>query len=144
MGLFDDLIVEAPLPEGFEEVQNELFQTKDLNSWMNTFVITKDGRLARRVYEVEEIPEEERKNYNFLGIKSTHRQSEKYTDEFTAILDGDQTTLKYGYHGDIIFYTSKGKHGAPDYKWYEFIARFTDGKLQWIRPHSRTSGAKDG
>lgn len=39
------------------------------------------------------------------------------------------------YHGDMVFYT--GNHSdpnAPDWDLIELRARFTDGKLQWVRP----------
>ena len=37
------------------------------------------------------------------------------------------------FHGDIIFYTSTGKHEDNSFKWYEYKGRFTDGKLKWIK-----------
>ncbi len=43
---------------------------------------------------------------------------------------GTKTIL---YHGDIIFYTFTGNHEDKTYKWHEFIARFTNGKLQYIK-----------
>lgn len=40
---------------------------------------------------------------------------------------------KFNYHGDIKFYTSTGSHNNNSFKWYEYKARFTEGKLKWIR-----------
>ena len=37
------------------------------------------------------------------------------------------------FHGDLRFYTSKGSREENNYEWFEYIARFTDGKLQWIK-----------
>lgn len=37
------------------------------------------------------------------------------------------------FHGDLRFYTSKGAREENNYEWFEYIARFTDGKLQWIK-----------
>lgn len=45
MGMFDDVVCEAPLPDGF--VSKNGFQTKSFDSLMDTYTITKDGRLLR-------------------------------------------------------------------------------------------------
>lgn len=37
------------------------------------------------------------------------------------------------FHGELKFYTSTGSHEDNSFKWYEYIARFTNGKLQWIK-----------
>ena len=37
------------------------------------------------------------------------------------------------FHGDLRFYTFKGSREENNYEWFEYIARFTDGKLQWIK-----------
>lgn len=43
MGMFDDVICEAPLPDGW---QNTAFQTKDFDDpYLNKYIIRADGRL---------------------------------------------------------------------------------------------------
>ncbi|MEK6792244.1 MAG: hypothetical protein AABX95_00325 [Nanoarchaeota archaeon] len=37
------------------------------------------------------------------------------------------------YHGDIRFYTSTGNHMDKTHKWYEFNARFSYGRLDYIK-----------
>ena len=37
------------------------------------------------------------------------------------------------YHGDIRFYTSTGNYEDKTHKWHEFIARFSYGKLDYIK-----------
>ncbi len=34
------------------------------------------------------------------------------------------------FHGDVRFYTQAGKDNS---KWYEYLARFTEGELKWIK-----------
>ncbi|MDE2899501.1 MAG: hypothetical protein OXN15_00525 [Chloroflexota bacterium] len=42
MGLFDDVRIECPLPEGYP---NAVYQTKDLDCTLSHYRITADGRL---------------------------------------------------------------------------------------------------
>lgn len=45
MGMFDNVIVEVPLPDGGS---NEyIFQTKDLDCELHNYIITKDRKLVR-------------------------------------------------------------------------------------------------
>ena len=37
------------------------------------------------------------------------------------------------FHGDLRFYTSKGSREDNNYERFEYTARFTDGKLQWLK-----------
>jgi hypothetical protein len=37
------------------------------------------------------------------------------------------------FHGDLRFYTSKGSWEKDNYERFEYIARFTEGNLQWIK-----------
>jgi hypothetical protein len=37
------------------------------------------------------------------------------------------------YHGDLRFYTSVGERDEGTYEWVEYKARFTEGKVQWIK-----------
>jgi hypothetical protein len=46
MGMFDYVKCEAPLPNGAVHPDDN-FQTKDLDRQLDTYVITKDGRLVR-------------------------------------------------------------------------------------------------
>ena len=45
MGIFDTIKCEYPLPDGCTETK---FQTKDLDPCLETYVLTKDGRLTLR------------------------------------------------------------------------------------------------
>ena len=74
-----------------------LFQTKDLDNAMNTYVI-RGGRLFERY---------------------ARRQ--------------DDTDIDTDYHGDLSFCTLKSDVGEPGRGIVEFVARFSEGDLQWIR-----------
>ena len=37
------------------------------------------------------------------------------------------------FHGDLQFYTSRGSWEENNYERFEYIARFTEGNLQWIK-----------
>ena len=41
-----------------------------------------------------------------------------------------------GYHGDLCFYTLSEPDGEP----HEFLARFTHGRLEWIRRNPKANG----
>lgn len=48
-------------------------------------------------------------------------------------LQSTLTTILLNYHGDIHFYTHFGSRGNGDYEWFEYVARFTEGNLTWIK-----------
>ena len=118
----------------------QVFQTKDLENCLGTYVI-KDGRLYERIYEHEEVPEEERPYYGkpewdeggLVFGKDFYRRSGS-----RKIVGNHDEDLEY--HGDLVFYATKkdlrldGEHGAG---LATFRARFTEGDLQWIRPYDR-------
>lgn len=102
--MFDWLACEHGLPDGFPVKTG--WQTKDFHNGMDTFVITEDGRLI-----CEEWPD----------------ATPKELPDF---------------HGDIEFYGSNVCMSGPDgYAtdddspawWRTYIARFTNGRLQYIR-----------
>jgi hypothetical protein len=48
------------------------------------------------------------------------------------------------FHGDFNFYGSEGQYGTPEYKWHDYVARFTEGRLNWIRSTSDSDGSAEG
>ncbi len=51
MGMFDHVVVKSPLPDDrpdWVKADGHYFQTKDLDSCLNTYTITKEGRLLIR------------------------------------------------------------------------------------------------
>lgn len=105
MGLFDYVTVNAPLPGGYQPKRRE-FQTKDTDAqYLSEYEITEDGRLLHHVSR-----------------------------------DGE--VVEVPFHGDIEFYGSNVRASAPygvvtedggPVVYHNYVARFTDGRLQWIR-----------
>ena len=121
MGMFDYVRSEIPLPDGFT---GEL-QSKDFDCALTNIVISADGRLLIEDFEYEEVPKEERSfpdapDDDILSIVGALRRvNRRWRD-----LD---------HHGDFNFYGYAGQYGNPGYNWHEYVARFTNGKLEFIR-----------
>ena len=150
MGMFDNLRVEAPLPD--PEYQERTFQTKSLDCSLSDYTITRDGRLVLRQVEWEMTPEEERPYY---GTEMWERGGFFHLCGMARARSARDVTLD-AFHGDIIFYETVN---APDDALFAidfragttsvleadgtatpiqpivvyYQARFTDGRLQWIR-----------
>jgi hypothetical protein len=114
MGMFDDVYCEADLPPGHPESERE-FQTKSLCNCMDRFTITKEGRLVLHTFRYE---------------SSGERGGGLLSMGMTAIPTGDVDTE---FHGDIELVTSVGD------RLVEYVARFTHGTLEWIRPLAELS-----
>ena len=117
MGMFDYIKCEWPLPETETPPPSfEAFQTKDTpDQYMTLYTITADGRLTWRPYTMETVPKAERPypyDDGMLGLVGWRRR-----------VEADEETLPF--HGDIEFYTSNN----PDVGWWEYRARFTEGRL---------------
>ena len=114
MGMFDHVQSEVPLPDGFT---GEL-QSKSLDCSLTTILIRADGRLLIKDREFEIVPVSERpfpndpKRHLFGATRVT---SESWRD-----LD---------FHGDFEFC---GYEWSVE-KWHGYIARFTNGQLQYIK-----------
>lgn len=154
MGMFDNLRVDSPLPDA--EYQDRTFQTKSLECSLSDYTITHDGRLVLRQVEWEETPEQERPYY---GTEEWERGG---IVRFFGLLreKSAQNVILDDFHGDIIFYATVN---APDHAVFAinfregttsvfeadgtttpiepvvvyYKARFTDGRLQWIRRITR-------
>jgi hypothetical protein len=122
MGMFDTVRCRYPLPHH----QDATFQTKDLarivegDAWLSGFLdeyqIMKDGRLRRRRHKRVWVKDKK----SFLGgyFKSVRSWWQQLADV----------------HGDIRIYTSDGKFNEPGFRWVEFRIRFTNGRVQDVRP----------
>jgi len=99
MGMYDEIICKYPLPD--PELQYRVFQTKDLENNMCHYSITSEGRLVLFPWMVDE--------YSCQYIRNM---------EDPKIIDFD---------GDLVFYTFFMENSIR--KWYEYIARFDNGKL---------------
>ena len=119
MGLFTYVVPpENLLPEEYRGLTD--WQTKDVinDPFMETLVITESGQL---IYVWSE-KEWETGGESFFGGHL------KTTVDHRDILD---------FHGDMVFYTSTGDINGDDYKFIQMKARFTGGKLEWIKEFPR-------
>ena len=110
MGLFS--YVEVPdifMPENRQNMKN--WQTKDvINPFMDTLIITTAGNLIHQWHEYDYAKDPT----SWFGLKS-------------VIKSTHEDVLNY--HGDMEFYTFNDEHR----NFVEMVARFTDGKLEWIK-----------
>lgn len=125
MGMFDEIKCEYSLPEA--ALQDVLFQTKSLDRLMDRYTITRDGRLIHHTVRYELIPEAARP---FYGKPEWEKPLLQFCGMFKGVSTGD---VEVPYHGDIYFYTSSGAHTDNNFEWFEYQARFTEGRVQWIK-----------
>ena len=120
MGMFDDITCYYPLPDGRTDLNPDGFQSKSLDCCLDRYVITREGRLILRAYDLEVIPDEEREK--------------TWSPIFRRVNERDEVLP---YHGLIRFYQC-----GPD-GWGEYEAKFTDGLLVSItRVEDNIAGAR--
>lgn len=118
MGMFDYLIINTDkLPVTDEEKkligENPGWQTKDFDCELTEIYITDEGELKINRWNYEEVTKEERPypdGEGLLGLMGSLRRVNERLE-------------KIEYHGCVFFYSIIGDD------WYEFFAKFTDGKL---------------
>lgn len=93
MGMYDNLRIEVPLPNGRKPSGP---QTKDFGCLLKTHIITAEGRLMVDETEMFEHPE--------------------------RMVDSN-------FHGILHFCDSDGDPNNDTWRFYEYEAKFTDGKL---------------
>lgn len=106
MGLFDEVHCEAALPAGHPENARD-FQTKSLDSCMDSYTITRSGRLILHLRKYE--PDEDVTSMLFPNMKLV-----------------SQKDIDTEYHGDIVLVST-----LRDWN-IDYVARFTHGNLEWI------------
>lgn len=118
MGMFDDLECHPSLlPDDLPEHSG--FQTKSFpEPSMDKYRITEEGDLEILRYDLEETGV----MIKIAGVEWPERR--RINERWEKVQD---------YHGDIYFYASVPQPGHH-YSWYEFNARFTDGKLSRLTP----------
>jgi hypothetical protein len=128
MGMFDDITckVKLPLTEELEKLniawEEENFQTKSLECYLQHYIIASDGQLLEEVvvreyveYTKEELDSPDRKPWNM----------------FKNIIEKERYLKAVDFHGIVNFYTSLEYTIDAD-MWVEFNAYFIYGKLDKI------------
>ncbi len=118
MGMFDNLIISTDkLPVTEEEKKlignNPGWQTKDFDCDMTEIYITDEGKLKINRWDYETVPRKERPYPDEDGLRSIMGSLRRINEHLEIIK----------HHGCVNFYSNIGKN------WYEFRAKFTDGKL---------------
>ena len=119
--MFDYLFIDTKmLPVSDEEkiiIGDEPgWQTKDFGNVMTEIYITNDGELKINRWEYDVVPKEER-HYPDDGILGLAGSLERSNEKLETM----------PHHGYVNFYSHIGN------EWYEFNAKFTDGKLIEIK-----------
>ena len=122
MGMFDYLFIDKNmLPISDEEkiiIGDEPgWQTKDFDNVMTEIYITNDGELKINQWEYEDVHKEDRPFPDDDGIKGL----------FGSVRRSNEKMETIPHHGYVRFYSS------INHEWYEFNAKFTDGKLVEIK-----------
>lgn len=122
MGMFDYLFIDTNmLPISDEEkiiIGDEPgWQTKDFDNVMTEIYITNDGELKINQWVYETVPKEERPHPDDDGIAGLVGSLRRSNERLETI----------PHHGYVRFYDSINR------EWYEFSAKFTDGKLVEIK-----------
>jgi hypothetical protein len=112
MGMFDYIKCEVQLP-GYSYITDEKFQTKSFECLLENYVISDNRQIYRELWDYEWID-----NTDSLFGKQLVKVDGTYRRDYLTDL-----------HGDIIFYTERP---PADGKWYDYFARFTEGKLTRI------------
>ncbi len=85
----------------------------------------KEGAILHEV-RIESVPESERPAW---GTPDWETPWGRLFGSLRAVPVGDRDT---GFHGDLQFYKLV-EHVDGQGEWFEYVARFTDGQLQWLR-----------
>lgn len=117
MGMFDELSCKMPLPD--DRVKpGSVYQTKSLECCLLNYTINEQGRLIFNHSKYEKGPDREiRPGFWLPTTKSIHLED-----------------IDTEYHGDILFGAT-----AKDGSYVEYVARFTHGAVEWIRPLEQLS-----
>ena len=118
MGMYDYLKIKTDKLPLTDEEKSELgdnpdWQTKDFECILSTAEITDDGKLRFLWFRYE-------------WDENAESALSKYTNRKGALVTRDEEWIDIQKHGYVNFYTS------VEGKWYEFNAKFTDGKLTGI------------
>lgn len=134
MGLFDLLIVECALPDAGAAAVKE-WQTKDLpDPYLHTYKITAEGRLLSERIGYDDKPDPEASRDTLESFIECRAPVHDAWDDMN-------------YHGILTFYgdADSGEGPGEDHdvetEWFEYRAKFTDGKLVAIERVERNWGS---
>ena len=134
--MFDYLICqgELPIPDELKDCKvnwsKEVFQTKSLEKLLFTYLVSKDGSLFRDSNPKRDMGFAFKLHEDNWGLDYPGKERANGLEDALALID-----YKTNHHGYVIFYTIvhdvRHEYANKDCR-LEFIAKFTDGKLQNI------------
>jgi hypothetical protein len=136
MGMFDYVRSDIPLPDGWEGE----CQSKDFDCCMTTIRISAEGRLLIERYETYTAPKEERPYPDepddsimslcgIWGKRNRHWEDLNYHGDFYF---GGLEDLKDDYWHEVPSHPNGG-WVQKRYRGHDYVARFTNGQLEYIR-----------
>lgn len=122
MGTFDDFHCQYPLP--VPEAQHQVFQTKDLECYQETYTLRSDGTLWKTHYDVEDRSDPNATGLMRLAGCATRINPREVFEPYTGEVSF------YGFYAmdDL----SLGKDGQG---WVTFLATLLEGRLQSLIVH---------
>ena len=99
-----------------------------MDNVLDELYITDKGELQVKRWKYEEVPQEEHPYPDAEGLRAVRGSWRRVDEQLETI----------PYHGIIRFYTSV-ENGQDNRQWYEFSAKFTDGKLVGIQRVNKDS-----
>lgn len=123
MGMFDYIRVRMPLPADPKPPDTVWFQTKDVPTaqlWMEKWTIEDDGRLIKHGFRYED-----------RFDKSAPEGSLESVEGMIAV-EVPEDDKAIDFHGDLRFCE------LLDGEWWEYVARFTEGRCTriWCEEHT--------
>jgi len=130
MGMFDSITCELPLPLNKKEQKtfsnidwkDRVFQTKDTDCTLSTYVIRKNGKLYSLFVEGEHV----------RVISEKEEKKSKKQGKFCWPYEFKEKSRKFKFEkftGDLYFYDHVIDSDGNEW-WVEFIGKFVDGVLQ--------------
>jgi len=123
MGMFDTVLIEYDWPD---DIEDNSFQTKDLENMMDNYTITEEGRLIFHKCHMEEVPEEERPYYGKPEWDTN--PIFQIMGCMNSVFDED---VDMNFHGILEVYNLIGD------EWFSYNLKFTDGILVDIERNKR-------
>lgn len=136
MGMYDNIRCHFPLPDLPDSVGIQ-FQTKSLDCLLDDYTINSYGRLILHYKEYEPTPKDE------LPYKDDPSPIMQMVGSIRTV-KGSEKDVDVNHHGMLNFYgtINTGEllalnietgedniHPGPEPEWFEYLAKFTDGKL---------------
>jgi hypothetical protein len=121
--MFDNIKCEYPLPDTPKNIQEGVFQTKDLINILDDYTITEDGRLIHHQCDWKIVEEEDRPYYG----KPEWDKNPLY-QIFGSMERVPLKDVETPHHGMMRMISAE-----PGPMFYEYELKFTDGKVVEVK-----------